>query len=176
MTGASPPEFSRRVPLARLGPEPFRQEIAAGEAECAALARRFDLVAVDRLAAVVELVRPGQRPDRILLRAAFDAAFVQSCVVTLDPIPGAVSQHFELIYGPPELEEEGAGGAEDDAAFEPLVGEAIDIGEAVAQEFALALPPFPRSPDADLAATPPIADEPGPFAALARLVPRDGGG
>ena len=40
-----PPEFSRRVPLARLGPEPFRQDIAAGEAERDALARRFDLVA-----------------------------------------------------------------------------------------------------------------------------------
>ena len=33
------------------------------------------------------------------------------------------------------------------SAFEPLVGEAIDIGEAVAQEFSLALPPFPRSPE-----------------------------
>jgi hypothetical protein len=35
-----------------------------------------------------------------------------------------------------------------DPAFEPLEGEAIDIGEAIAQEFSLALPPFPRADDA----------------------------
>lgn len=168
----SGPEFSRRVPLARLGPEPSRQEIAASKAECAALARRFDLVALDRLAAVVELVRQG--PDRILLRAAFDAEFVQSCVVTLDPVAGAVSERFALLYGPPDLEESGVGGIEDDAAFEPLVGDAIDIGEAVAQEFALALPPFPRSAEADTAAAPAAAVNPGLFAALGRLIGRDG--
>jgi uncharacterized metal-binding protein YceD (DUF177 family) len=174
MSGMSVPEFSRRVPLARLGPEPFRQEIEASDDECGALARRFGLVAVDRLAADVELVRQG--PDRILLRAIFAAEFVQSCVVTLDPVAGAVAERFELLYGPPELEEAGFGGSEDDAAFEPLVGDAIDIGEAVAQEFALALPPFPRGADADSAAASPAAADPGPFAGLARLIGRDRGG
>lgn len=174
MSGAPAPEFSRRVPLTRLGGEPFRQEIAANEAECAALARRFDLVAVGRLAAVVELVRQGA--DRILLHAAFDAEFVQRCVVTLDPVAGTVSTHFALLYGPPELEEEGVGGVADDVAFEPLVGDAIDIGEAVAQEFALALPPFPRSAAADVAAAAPVTPEPGPLAVLGRLIGRDDGG
>ena len=47
------------------------------------------------------------------------------------------------------LEEAAAGGVEDEVAFEPLIGEAIDIGEAVAQEFSLALPRFPRSAGAD---------------------------
>jgi uncharacterized metal-binding protein YceD (DUF177 family) len=174
MRGVSTPEFSRRVPLTRLGWEPFRQEITAGGAECAALARRFDLVAVDRLAAVVELVRQGA--DRVLLHAAFDAAFVQSCVVTLAPVAGAVSERFALLYGPPELEEAGIGGIDDEAAFEPLLGDAIDVGEAVAQEFALALPPFPRSAEADQAAALPAAESSGPFAALARLIGGDGGG
>jgi uncharacterized metal-binding protein YceD (DUF177 family) len=173
MSGMPTPEFSRRVSLARLGPEPFRQRIEAHTSERAALARRFDLVAVDRLTALVELVRQG--PDRVLLSAAFDAEFVQSCVVTLDPVAGTVSEHFTLLYGPPELEESGVGGIEDEAAFEPLAGEAIDIGEAVAQEFALALPPFPRSAEADGATALPAADEPGPFAGLASLVGRNGG-
>ena len=174
MSSGSAAEFSRRVPLMRLGPEPFRQEIEANSAECAALARRFGLVAVDRLAAEVELHRQG--PDRILLRATFSADFVQSCVVTLDPVPGTVSERFALQYGPPELEESGVGGIEDDAAFEPLPGDAIDIGEAVAQEFALALPPFPRSATADSADAVPDPDDPGPFADLARLLGhRDGG-
>jgi uncharacterized metal-binding protein YceD (DUF177 family) len=173
MTGAAQPEFSRLVPLTRLGAEPFRQEITASEAERAALARRFDLPAVDRLCAVVELVRHGK--DMVLLRAAFAAEFVQSCVVTLDPVGGAVSEQFTLLYGPPEAEEEAGGTAADDFAFEPIEGNAIDVGEAVAQQFSLALPPFPRSPGANLEAEAPPADDSGPFAAtLSRLVDRRG--
>ncbi len=173
MTGTAQPEFSRPVPLARLGAEPFRQEIAASEAERAALALRFDLPAVDRLSAEVELVRLGN--DMFRLRASFSAEFVQSCVITLDPVGGAVSEEFTLLYGPPEVEAEAGETVEDEIAFEPLVGNAIDVGEAVAQQFSLALPPFPRSPDASLDAETPTADEAGPLAAaLSRLVDRRG--
>src|SRR6202030_3622687 len=61
--------------------------------------------------------------------------------------------------------------SEDEPAFEPLVGDVIDIGEAVAQEFSLALPSFPRSPGAalEIEGTPPDG---GPFAALSRLADR----
>jgi uncharacterized metal-binding protein YceD (DUF177 family) len=173
MTSTTQPEFSRRVPLARLGAEPFRQDITATEAERAALARRFDLPALDRLCAVVELVRHGK--DMFLLRAAFAAEFVQSCVVTLDPVGGAVSEQFSLLYGAPEAEEAAGGTAEDDVAFEPILGNAIDVGEAVSQQFSLALPPFPRGPGASLEAEAAPADDMGPFAtALSRLVDRGG--
>jgi len=170
VTEMSEPEFFRPIALARLGSEPFRQEIAATEVERTALARRFGLVAVDRLSAVVELVRQGH--DRILLRAAFDAEFVQSCVVTLEPVRGAVSERFALLYGPPEADAEAGGSAEDDPAFEPIVGGTIDIGEAVAQEFALALPPFPRNDEADAETLVSPPEEAGPFAALSRLIDR----
>jgi len=168
MTGTTP-EFSRRIPLARIGAEPLRQTIVATEAERAALAARFGLVAVDSLSAEIELVRQGR--DRIALRAEYSAEFVQSCVVTLDPVRGAVSERFALLYGPPESEEE-AGAIEDDVAFEPLVEDTIDIGEAVAQELSLALPPFPRSPDAAVEIVPVASDEAGPFTALSRLFDR----
>jgi len=170
MSGAGA-EFARPVPLTRLGSEEFHQRIAADERERAALARRFDLVSLDRLAADIELVRePG---GTILLSAAFEAVFAQRCIVTLDPVAGSVSERFQLRYGPPEAEEEAPGG-DDDPAFEPLHGQAIDIGEAVAQEFALALPPFPRAPDAVIEAEALDEEAPaeGPFAALARLVRR----
>ncbi|MGD9616170.1 MAG: DUF177 domain-containing protein [Alphaproteobacteria bacterium] len=179
MSGA--PEFSRRVPLARIGTEPHRQRISASEEERAALARRFDLVSLDRLEAAVELIVNGERT--ILLRADFEAAFAQRCIVTLDPIAGVLAERFALLYGPPEAEETAASLAGEDVAFEPLVGDAIDIGEAVAQEFSLALPPFPRSPDAPPDATietavgsgPDSAAASHPFAGLLRLVERDGG-
>ncbi len=165
------PEFSRPLPLARLGMQPFRQEIAATEAERVALARRFDLVALDRLSAVVELVREGS--ERILLRAGFEAEFAQSCIITLDPVVGTVAGRFGLLYGPPEAED-AAGGIDGDIAFEPLAGDTIDLGEAVAQEFSLALPPFPRSPGASVEDQMPLTEDTGPLAALARLLDRPG--
>jgi uncharacterized metal-binding protein YceD (DUF177 family) len=171
-------EFSRPVPLARIGAGPYRQRISASEAERAALARRFDLPSLDRLEADVELIRQGERI--VLLRAAFAAAFTQRCIVTLEPLAGSLSERFELLYGPAESEESLASLVGEEVAFEPLPEAAIDIGEAVAQEFALALPPFPRRPDAALATTPAAesapAVAPGPLAGLSRAAERDGKG
>jgi uncharacterized metal-binding protein YceD (DUF177 family) len=158
-------EFSRPVPLARVGVMPFEQEIAATQEECAALAARFGLLALDRLTARVALERkPG---DTILLTAEWDAAFTQECVISLEPVPDTAHERFELRYGPAEAE------GEDDAAapaFEPLEGDVIDVGEAVAQEFSLSLPPFPHLPDALLEIEEAPGDE-GPFAVLERLKP-----
>jgi uncharacterized metal-binding protein YceD (DUF177 family) len=175
MSGA--PEFSRRVPLARIGAEPYRQRISASADERAALARRFDLASLDRLEAAVELTHKDERT--ILLRADFEAAFEQSCIVTLNPIAGVLAERFELLYGPPEAEETTAGLVGDDIAFEPLDGDAIDIAEAVAQEFSLALPPFPRSPDVPIEMAVETESDsaaaPNPFAGLSRLADRDSG-
>ncbi|HEX3537915.1 MAG TPA: DUF177 domain-containing protein [Stellaceae bacterium] len=172
MTGGAP-EFSRPVSLTRLGKEPLCQEIAANAEERVALARRLDLVSLDRLSATVDLA--PQRDRTILLTASFAAEFVQSCVVTLDPVGGAIAENFSLRYGPPGWESEIAGD-EDEPAFEPLSGTTIDIGEAVAQELALALPPFPRVPgtsvETELGGDAEARREPGPFAGLVRLVGR----
>jgi uncharacterized metal-binding protein YceD (DUF177 family) len=165
------PEFSRLVALTRLGPEPFHRDIAASEDERAALARRLNLVSLDRLAASVELVR--ESGGTILLRAEFAAAFAQDCVVSLEPVAGEVNERFALRYGPPEAEpDDSAPITDDEPAFEPLSGNAIDIGEAVAQEFSLALPPFPRDPEAAIEADAAPEPEDSPFAALHRLVAR----
>lgn len=162
------PEFARPVPLTRLRGEPHRQEIVADEVERAALAERFGLVSLDRLAAEVELARePG---GTILLTATYEADFAQECIVTLDLVAGSVAERFQLRYGPPEAEAEAPSG-DDDPAFEPLIDDVIDIGEAVAQEFSLALPPFPRAPGAVVDLDDPGAPDDGPFAALAK-VPR----
>ncbi len=163
-------EFSRPVALARLGVEPFRQEIEAAAGERERLARRLGLEALDRLRAAVTLHR--QADATVLLEARFEAAFTQTCVVTLESVPGAVSGSFALLYGPADAapSEVDAAADADEPVFEPLCGAAIDIGEAVAQELSLALPEFPRHPDAPAepvdAAAEPIDER---FAALARL-------
>jgi uncharacterized metal-binding protein YceD (DUF177 family) len=165
------PEFSRLVPLSRLAAGGWRQEIAAEPAECRALAARFGLLALDRLVANVEL--SSGEGGTVLLTAVFEAAFVQSCVVTLEPVAGTLSARFRLLYGPPESEAAADIAATPDGpAFEPLGGDTIDIGEAVAQELSLQLPPFPRLPDAVLDEG---AETEPPRSPLAGLARRDNG-
>ena len=59
------PEFSRLVPVDRLGeaeiPEEIPEEISAEPGERAALARRFGLLSLDRLSATLRLERAGAR-------------------------------------------------------------------------------------------------------------------
>jgi uncharacterized metal-binding protein YceD (DUF177 family) len=162
------PEFSRLVPLARLVIKPFRQRIEATVVERERLSQRFDLMTLDRLVAEVELRRKSE--EVILLDATFEAEFEQCCAVTLEPVRGVVCDHFSLIYGPAPGGEEELILSGDEPAFEPLPGDAIDIGEAVAQELSLALPAFPRDPDAviDEAASSETLD--GPLAPLSRLL------
>jgi uncharacterized metal-binding protein YceD (DUF177 family) len=164
------PEFSRLVPLARLGSAPFRQHIEATPSEREKLSRRFDLLALDRLTAAVELRRQGD--EVVVLEAALEAEFVQSCVVTLEPVAGVISDRFMLVYGPPEAEQRESGSLPNEAAFEPLNGDVIDIGEAVAQELSLSLPVFPRHPDAKIDAETLVQSARSPFASLAHLKQR----
>ena len=161
------PEFSRLVRLDRVGPQPFRQRIEATPDERGRLSQRFDLLSLDRLTATVDLYRGSG--EIIRLEASFEAEFVQSCVVTLEPVAGVISDRFFLVYGPPEEEPREIPSGGDEAAFEPLVGDAIDIGEAVAQELSLALPPFPRDSAANMDIE--FAEMPsaGPFESLAPL-------
>ncbi len=65
-----------------------------------------------------------------------------------------------MVYGAAEPDKTVMVDLESDAA-EPFDGDAIDIGEAVAQQLALALDPYPRAPGVSLewkddAANPPI--------------------
>jgi uncharacterized metal-binding protein YceD (DUF177 family) len=167
MMAEAMPEFSRLVRLDRVGPQPFRQRIEATPDERGRLSKRFDLLSLDRLTATVDLYR--RSGEIIRLEASFEAEFVQSCVVTLEPVAGVISDRFFLVYGPPEEEPREIPSGGDEAAFEPLVGDAIDIGEAVAQELSLALPLFPRdsaaSMDIEFAEMPSA----GPFVSLAPL-------
>jgi uncharacterized metal-binding protein YceD (DUF177 family) len=160
------PEFSRPVPLARLGHDPYRQQIEATREEREKLARRFGLLALDRLLATVVLSRQGGMS--ILLEASFEAEFVQECVVSLEPVRGDVRQDFSLLYGPAATDERDIALDSEEITFEPITGDTIDIGEAVAQELSLALPAFPRDPGATIAAEAAESEE-RPLAGLARL-------
>ena len=61
-------------------------------------------------------------------------------------MPSRIAETFTLLYGAAETARDIVLDG-DDETVEPLEGGKIDIGEAVAQELALALDPFPRVPE-----------------------------
>lgn len=166
------PEFSRPIALDTLGEAPRKVAIEAGDAERAALAQRFGLLAIASLSAEAELHRDG---DVITAKGRVRGEVTQSCVASGAPVPARVDEPFELAFRPEPAgamseEEVELGESEMDVVF--YTGGAVDLGEAVAETLSLALDPYPRAPDADAAlnaAGVKNEDEAGPFGALVGL-------
>lgn len=144
------PEFSRRVELARLGVHEGIYPISAKPEEREALARRFGLLSLDRLEAEIRLQRLAGGMVRVKGRLGGDV--VQACVISLEPVASVLELDFTVLYGQAETGKSVVVDLETDET-EPFDGDAIDIGEAVAQQLALALDPYPRAPGATLAST-----------------------
>ena len=172
MTG---PEFSRTVRIDTLGEPPRAMEIAADPEERTALARRFGLLAIDRLEAGLAVSRIG---GEVAVHGTLRAEVVQPCVASGAPVPATLAAPFDILFRP----QPASGKAEEE--IELSEGEMdvvfydkaeIDLGEAVAETLSLSLDPYPRSPDADAilreAGVKREGEEEkaGPFAALAGL-------
>lgn len=169
------PEFSRTEPLSTIGAGERRVTIEADGPERAALARRFGLIAIDRLVAEMSVRRDA---TGIVARGHLSGAVTQPCSVTGAPIPATVEEDFTLRFLPEgEVSGDEIELSDEDCDTIFYSGGAIDLGEAAAETLALALDPFPRSPGAEDA----LRDagvlregETGPFAALAVLnLPKD---
>jgi uncharacterized metal-binding protein YceD (DUF177 family) len=163
------PEFSRPVDSETISESPKRIEIGADATERRRLAGRFRLVALDRLSAAMTLQR---RAGIIHVGGEVEAALVQACVVTDEPLPTELRAPFHVRYVPDALSSAGEEEVElsaEDCDTLPLESGRIDLGELAAETMALALDPYPRSPEADAvmrereAAQ---AQESSPFAAL----------
>lgn len=165
------PEFSRIVRVDTIGERPRTIAIAADDAERAALAKRFGLIAIARLegSAAVASVAGG-----ISAMGRIAAQVEQSCVATGESVPATIDEPFALKFVADAGEDAGEEMelSEDELDIMEFDGQAIDLGEALAQTLALALDPFPRSPNAEAAlkaAGVLSEDEAGPFGALAAL-------
>lgn len=166
----SAPDFARPQRLDTIGAGESTVAIAADEAERAALAKRFGLLAIDALTATVTLRRDAAG---IVARGQLDAAVTQACSVTGEPLPVRVAEEFALRFlpEPTDTADEVELDADDcDTVF--YTGGAIDLGEAAAETLLLSLDPFPRGPNAAAAlkeAGVLSEDEARPFGALAAL-------
>ncbi len=148
------PELSRPLPVERLGGAAYETRIVANPAERAALAKRFGILALERLEAQVRARATGPGA-RVRVEGHVDAVVVQACVVSLDPVRSELGDDFVQLYSlnpedAPAKDVSVTPGAEEDEP-EPLGPGGLDLGEAVAQQLALMLDPYPRSPGAELA-------------------------
>lgn len=140
------PEFSRTERVDTIGERARDVRIEATAAECAALAERFGLIAVEALAAELTLRREAAG---ITARGQVRALVQQACVVTGEPVETRIDEAVALrfVADQDETEEEIELDA-DDLDTIAIEGGAIDLGEAAAETMALALDPFPRAPGA----------------------------
>ena len=152
-------------------------DIVASAAERRALAQRFDLVSLDRLAGSVRIRRaPARDGSGPVIRVDFDfeADVVQTCVVTLRPMP-ARCRESGLVVEYAEGEEAASVDVAPPGVVEPperIGNGVVDLGELLAQHLGLSLDPWPRAPGVSLSAP---KDEPrgrSPFAVLETLRPR----
>ena len=166
------PEFSRPVRAEQIRRMTGDVHIAADADERAALAQRFGLVTLDRLEADYAL---SEEDGAILARGRVRASLAQPCVATAEPVPETVDTDFTLRF---VVEGEALGEDEElelDAEDVDTIGydgQQIDMGEAVAETMALAMTPYPRSPQADayLKEAGVLSEEQAsPFAALLAL-------
>lgn len=162
--------FSRPVRLNQVGVGVTRS-FELDEAERRAVAKWLDLPSVDRLLAEVTLA-----PAHVgwLLTGRVAAEVVQSCGLTLQPLPAAIDQRFSV-----RLVEQGeVDGGEievtlDDDGADVIENGQIDLGQHVVEQLSLALDPFPRAPGAEFV-QPEETAEISPFAVLKSLANRDG--
>ncbi|WP_338242975.1 YceD family protein [Aurantiacibacter hainanensis] len=143
------PEFSRPFDIRGITADPVTLEADADER--AALAQRFGLVAIARLAATLSLEADG---DAIAAEGVLTTEWVQPCAVSGEDLPMAIEEPVALRFVPAATLE----AAEEDEEIEldkedldeiGYEGTTLDLGEAVAQSLALAIDPFATGPAAD---------------------------
>ena len=164
--GAAPAaEMSRLFPLTRIGAG-TSFVVDARPDECRALAERMGVAAIGSLACRFDLRRAES--DTVLATGLLRARVRQVCVVSLEAFDADVIEDFAVRFVPDgrqsdELDLESA----DEVTYQ---GGVIDLGEAAAEQLALALDPFPRKPGAELPAVA-ASDEGNPFSGLSKLLP-----
>jgi uncharacterized metal-binding protein YceD (DUF177 family) len=112
------------------------------------------LPAVTALRCGFALVR--ETGGRVAATGRLEAAVVQTCVVSLEDFEAPLTEDFVVHFVPEGTEDDDP---DPDSVDEiPYGGDIIDLGEATAEQLALALDPYPRRPDAMLPEAEPAAD------------------
>jgi len=177
------PEFSRRVPVGRIGTLALDMTVEARAEECRAIAARLGVPSVGALRCVYR-VAAAHRRGHFTAHGLLDARVRRVCVVTLEHFTETVAESFEIRFVPEHQIGEDISAEDPDSVDEvPYDGEALDLGEEAVAQLALMLAPYPRKdgarhdvgvdvvPAGEDAETEEETSEtrPSPFAALAKL-------
>jgi uncharacterized metal-binding protein YceD (DUF177 family) len=155
----------------------LHMEIEAPPAARAGIAVLAGVRELPRLSAVLDLTRRGAD---VHVAGRVSALVGQTCVVSLEPMESAVDEAVDVSFAPAGEALAAAQaheiGPDEQEPAEPLVGGKIDLGALATEFLLLGIDPYPRKPGAAFA--PPKGEEGGakPFAALATLKKRLGGG
>ena len=187
-----PVPYTFPIEVIALPPNGRHYDLVADEAARAAVARALGLESLDELKARLSVTpAAGGTVD---VTGSFSARVVQACVITLVPVPAAVTDQIKrrFVAAPAtpaapakakkktkkfeEPEEEETEGWVDPNAeiIDPMIDSKIDLGEVLTEQLSLSLNPYPRAPGASFAAINPgeqgeEAPATSPFAALAGL-------
>ncbi len=144
--------FSHSVRVRDIPPAGKKLRLVADETERAELAERLGISAVERLTADFELA--PAKGSVLRMRGTLESDVIQTCIVTLEPVPQTVNEAFDVVFLPAEE------GDKDDpktVLLDPLEDEdsefyhngRLDLGRIVAEHLALGLDPYPRVPSTD---------------------------
>ncbi|MDD2704357.1 MAG: YceD family protein [Acidocella sp.] len=148
-------EFSRIIKAGNIKETPQHHKVVADERALKALAVRFGLPGIAHLSGEFRLWH--ERGGTIAATLVMQARVTQICVVTLEPFDEEILEEGELRFVPAKTLPEGDEG-EKELSPESLEGpdeipytdDSIDLGAALAEQLALALPPYPRRPGAEM--------------------------
>jgi uncharacterized metal-binding protein YceD (DUF177 family) len=172
------PEFSLPVEIAGLPPSGRHYRIAATTEERTRVAARIGVTSIDRLEAELDVRAAAGGVIRV--QGTVEADLVQSCVVTLQPVPARIREQVAVAFAEPRPAARHAHDAEEVVELEdedpPEIATEgrIDLGEVAVAQIVLGLDPYPRAPGAAFdpklmgrESQKTVADS--PFAALAKL-------
>lgn len=164
------------VETQRIGREPESYAFEATQAECEAVARYLNVLAVIRLHLPVKLTPLAAGRFQAIGRVS--ATLRQLSVVSLEPVENEIEEDFSLQFWPsgtipqkrPEDSDEGISFQVDADTPEPVTDGKIEFGRLACELVSIAMDAYPRKPGEEFE----YEDRSGesdasPFAALQRL-------
>jgi uncharacterized metal-binding protein YceD (DUF177 family) len=181
-------EFTRHVPIDKVPAKGHKEKIEANEQERVALARRFDLLTLDKFSANID-VQKASGGSRYHVTGDLTATITQKSAVSGEPITKDLRHDIDAWYvdeshiasfasakRQKEIIEEGEEHEIRAEADDPekIQGGVLDIGEVAAQFLGLAIDIYPRGEEehegaGDYIEVKPEDAKDNPFAKLAEL-------
>jgi len=147
-------EFSRPIDVTTIGKNGRHFDFQATESEKSALARRYDILDIQKLTAK-SVIKPAKK-GQYNLQASYCVNLKQACSLSLETVEDEISGKFTVTLQHPPRESNKQSQNEDvEIAFdldegdiEYLNSNQVDAGELIAQYISLEINPYPRKPGA----------------------------